>query len=183
MLRYVLTGTPGAGKTAMLRLLEISGHAVVEEAATDVIALEQALGRDTPWTDPRFIDKVVILQRQRQSTARPATATGPVFFDRSPVCTLAVSKFLGHPATPVLAAEIERIVTERIYQPTVFFVRNQGSIQATAERRISYQDSLAFERLHEHTYRQLGFTITDIPAGPLADRVRLLQETVQRHQQ
>lgn len=180
MLRYVLTGTPGAGKTAMLRLLETRGHPVVEEAATDVIALQQALGHDTPWDDPRFIDQVVTLQRRRQSTARPGKPGGPVYFDRSPVCTLALSRFLGHPATPMLAAEIERITAKRIYQPTVFFVRSQGSLHATAERRISYQESLAFECLHERAYRELGFTIADIPAGPLADRVGLVQDIVQR---
>lgn len=36
--RYVLTGAPGAGKTMLLRALAERGHAVVEEAATDVIA-------------------------------------------------------------------------------------------------------------------------------------------------
>ena len=45
MPRFVLTGTPGSGKTAMVRLLEREGYRVVAEAATDVIALEQALGR------------------------------------------------------------------------------------------------------------------------------------------
>lgn len=34
---YILTGAPGAGKTAILRLLEANGYPVVEEAATDVI--------------------------------------------------------------------------------------------------------------------------------------------------
>jgi len=48
---YILTGAPGAGKTAVLRLLEISGYAVVEEAATDVIALGNALaGRNRGGT-------------------------------------------------------------------------------------------------------------------------------------
>ena len=41
---YILTGTPGSGKTAILRMLEDAGYLVVEEAATDVIALGQALG-------------------------------------------------------------------------------------------------------------------------------------------
>jgi predicted ATPase len=50
--RYVLTGAPGSGKTAVLRLLETRGHAVVEEAAKDVIALENALGCAEPWADP-----------------------------------------------------------------------------------------------------------------------------------
>jgi hypothetical protein len=36
---YILTGAPGSGKTAILRQLELNGHTVVEEAATDVIAL------------------------------------------------------------------------------------------------------------------------------------------------
>ena len=32
---YILTGAPGAGKTAALRHLETDGYAVVEEAATE----------------------------------------------------------------------------------------------------------------------------------------------------
>jgi hypothetical protein len=39
---YIITGAPGAGKTAVLRLLGINGHVVVEEAATDAIALDKA---------------------------------------------------------------------------------------------------------------------------------------------
>jgi predicted ATPase len=44
MRRFILTGAPGSGKTAIIRQLELDGFAVVEEAATDVIALEQARG-------------------------------------------------------------------------------------------------------------------------------------------
>ena len=39
MRRFILTGTPGSGKTAIIRQLELDGFSVVEEAATDVIAL------------------------------------------------------------------------------------------------------------------------------------------------
>ena len=42
MKRYILTGTPGCGKTAILRALELAGYPVVEEAATDIIALRNA---------------------------------------------------------------------------------------------------------------------------------------------
>jgi predicted ATPase len=122
---YILTGAPGAGKTAVLRLLEVKGHVVVEEAATDVIALGNALGHEEPWHDRTFIDKVVALQQQRQNSIH-------------------------------------------------------GFVQTTAARRVSLEDSLVFEQLHEQTYRNLGFHLVEVPAGPLTERVPLVQQTVER---
>jgi len=78
---YILTGAPGAGKTAVLRHLETDGYAVVEEAATGVVALE---------------------------------------------------------------------------------------------------DSLVFERIHEQAYRDFGFRLVDVPAGPLADRVAVIKRAIGR---
>jgi predicted ATPase len=179
MPRYILTGAPGAGKTAVLRLLEISGYAVVEEAETDVIALGNALGCEEPWHDRAFIDKVITLQRQRQNSVRAADGAA-VFFDRSPVCTLALSRYLGFTTSHLLAREIDRVVAEGAYETTVFFIRNQGFVQATAARRISFEDSLVFEQLHEEAYRDLGFQLAEVPAGPLADRVALVQQTVRQ---
>ena len=66
MRRYILTGAPGAGKTSILQILAARGYPVVAEAATDVIAAEQARGVAEPWQDPVFIDKIIQLQRIRQ---------------------------------------------------------------------------------------------------------------------
>jgi predicted ATPase len=173
---YVLTGAPGSGKTAILRQLELDGHAVVEEAATDIIALWQALGQPEPWREPDFADQIVTLQRQRQQ--RRTAGTGITFFDRSPICTLALCRFLALPASRLLHAEIERLTAERVYERTAFFVRNQGSVQATAARRISFEDSLVFERVHEETYREYGFDLVEVPAGPLMTRVAIVQRVI-----
>ena len=70
------------------------------------------------------------------------------------------------------------MVEERTYEPTVFFIRNQGFVTATAARRISFEDSLVFEQVHEQTYRDLGFQVVDVPAGPLADRVALILKAI-----
>jgi predicted ATPase len=77
---YILTGAPGAGKTAVLRLLEVNGHVVVEEAATDTIALDHALGHGQPWHDHTFIYRIVTLQRSggtpcQQARPRPSSST------------------------------------------------------------------------------------------------------------
>ncbi|MCS7477695.1 AAA family ATPase [Umezawaea endophytica] len=176
MPKYVLTGTPGAGKTAVLRLLETRGHVVVEEAATDTIALDHALGHREPQHDNAFIDRIVTLQRSRERLAGASTA----FFDRSPVCTLALSRYLGLTTSPLLAREVDRVLAERVYSTTVFLVRNQGFVQPTAARRIGFADSLDFERVHERTYRELGFELVEVPAGPLTERVALVERTVGR---
>jgi predicted ATPase len=169
MKRFILTGAPGVGKTAILRQLELDGFSVVEEAATDVIALWQAQGVAEPWTDCSFIDVITDLQRRRQLRAASEPAEVQ-FHDRSPVCTAALAAYLGYPVSDVLSRELERIQSEDIYQQQVFFVRNLGFITPTEARRISFDESLRFERVHEETYRNFGFRIISIGPGPVFDR-------------
>jgi predicted ATPase len=54
--RFVLTGAPGAGKTALAVALRDRGYVIVAEAATDVIAEEHARGIDEPWRNGGFLD-------------------------------------------------------------------------------------------------------------------------------
>lgn len=77
--RYVVTGTPGAGKTSLLHGLQKRVWSVVEEAATDVIARAQAVGRDDPWSDGGFTSKIAVLQSSRSGRGSPrgsAAVTG-----------------------------------------------------------------------------------------------------------
>src|SRR5207237_9528937 len=103
--RLVLTGAPGSGKTTLLQALRQRGHAVVREAATDVIAAQQALGVAEPWLRDNFTELIVALQRDRQTSPMAGGVRGQVV-DRSPLCTLALPRYLEHPVGPVLAPEI-----------------------------------------------------------------------------
>jgi predicted ATPase len=173
-----MTGAPGCGKTSILAALRDQGYAVVPEAATDVIARQQARGVDEPWTRPEFIDQIVALQRARQLEAGE-NGTGVQLYDRSPVCTLALARYLDRPATPSLAGEIKRLTDQQIFQRPVFFVRPIGFIQATSARRISYAESLAFERLHESAYREHGFELIDVPLAPVRERAALVAREIE----
>ena len=177
MKRYILTGAPGSGKTSILRALAAKGHVVVEEAATDVIAMEHARGNMEPHADPAFIETITDLQIRRQTSA-PASPSGVQFFDRSPICTHALSAFLGYPVPPSLAREVERLAAEGVYERRVFFIDNLGFVEPTAARRISFEDSLAFEKVHANTYQALGYDCVSIPAAPVPDRVAAIEAYV-----
>lgn len=169
--RFILTGAPGAGKTALLRQLEVEGFGTAEEAATDVIALEQAKGVAEPWTDPGFIDRIVALQRQRRDRA-----TGEIqFHDRSAFCTEALATFLGYPPSDLLLREIEELKRTGFYDRRVFFVRLMGFIEPTAARRIGLEDARRFEAVHESTYRAHGFELVFLEPGSVVDRVAAIR--------
>ena len=60
MRRYIITGAPGAGKTTIVTALRERGYPVVDEAATDVIAREQAAGpRRAVDARPGFVDAIL----------------------------------------------------------------------------------------------------------------------------
>jgi predicted ATPase len=177
MTRFILTGAPGSGKTAIIRQLELDGFSVVEEAATDVIALKQAQGVAEPWRHPLFIDSIVELQRLRQAHASSETEEIQ-FHDRSAICTAALAAYLGYPPSDVLSRELTRLEEEAVFQRRVFFIENLGFIEPTQSRRISLEDALRFERVHEETYRKYGFERVFIAPGSLSDRVDAIKRAV-----
>jgi predicted ATPase len=107
-------------------------------------------------------------------------ATHIQFHDRSPICTLALSRHLGLPLSEVLDAEIDRITREKVFEREVFFVRNLGYCEPTAARKISFEDAVEFEHLHEAVYRELGYDLIDVPAGDISDRIDVIRDVIVR---
>ena len=177
MKRFIITGAPGAGKTAILRQLELDGFSVVEEAATDVIAAAQAQGTAEIWRHPSFIDAIAHLQRDRQMRASDQPDQVQ-FHDRSVVCTAALAIYLGYPFSPFLTGELERVQKEAIYQKRVFFIRNLGFITPTEARRITFEETVRFEKIHEETYRDFGFELVSVEPGSLAERVGVIKAAI-----
>jgi predicted ATPase len=177
MKRFVSTGAPGGGKTAIVRQLELDGFSVVEEAATDVIALAQARGVVEPWMHSSFIDSVADLQRRRQ--IRASREPDEVqFHDRSVTCTAALAAYLGQAVSDALSRELERVIAEGIFQRRVFFIRNLGFVTPTEARRISFEETLRFERIHEETYRKYGFELVFVGPGSVSERVAAIKASL-----
>ncbi len=158
--RFILTGTPGSGKTSVIQTLEKQGHTVIHEAATDVIAQEQAKGTEHPWENLDFIDKIVSAQKAK----RDDEDGDPLqFYDRSPFCTYALAQYLKYPLSTVLLNEIDHCLKNKSYQKMVFFFENLGFIEPTAARKITYEEALVFEQIHLDIYTQFGFDLIMVP--------------------
>jgi len=173
MRRFILTGAPGAGKTVLIRELERLGYPIVEEAATDVIALEQARGNLRPHEQPNFIEKIVHLQTLR---TKSATQGSLQFHDRSVICTAALAEFLGYPIPPLLDRAIRGARED--FERQVFFVRLLGFMHNTEARRISLEDSIRFETVHEAVYRRFGYTLNYVQAADIDARTAMILASV-----
>lgn len=171
--RFIFTGTPGSGKTAVIQELYQLGYVVVPEAATDVITIAQQSGNMQPWEQAEFVDHIIAMQRQRQIEA----AGSLQFYDRSPFCVVALARYLSEYGyirdfTPsaVLNDEIERCLSLGIYQSKVFFFDNLGFIAHTDARKISYEDALVFEQIHLDVYQSYGFEMIRVPKLSIQSR-------------
>jgi predicted ATPase len=89
-----------------------------------------------------------------------------------------LADYLGHPLSPCLASELERVRTEAIYEKRVFLIRNLGFVTPTEARRISFEETVRFERLHEDTYRDFGFELFSIEPRSLMERVSLIKAAI-----
>ena len=184
---FILTGAPGAGKTIALRQLEAMGHPVVEEAATDVIALAHAKGVAEPHLDPAFIDAIVTLQEQR----RKRTASPPPVGEGDPegVGGAAASKASPgappSPASPVLPPTGEE---RRILQvPMTFHDRSPICTLALAQYlgfRVSDVLARALRTIDQEKFyarrvfflRNLGFIVnTEVRRISFEDTLRFEQ--------
>ena len=87
---------------------------------------------------------------------------------------------LGYPPSQLLERELGRVMREATFERTVFFVRNLGFVSPTQARRISFEESLRFEQIHEEVYRESGFNLIFVQGGPLIARVSQIRQIVER---
>ena len=60
----------------------------------------------------------------------------------------------------------------------VFFIRNLGFVTPTEARRISFEETVRFERIHEETYRDFGFELVSVEPRSLMERVSIIKAAI-----
>lgn len=171
--RYILTGGPCVGKTSIIHGLSTLGYTVVPEAATEVIAEEQAQGNSEPWKNPDFDLKISdrIYQRQQESSQSGASI---VFFDRGPIDPLSYACYYNYSIHPTIISRVEEILEKPFYETTVFLIA--PLIEELYENSvIRYEDRATSEKLGDYlaqAYKVLGFSVVKVPFGTIPQRVQ-----------
>jgi len=101
--------------------------------------------------------------------------------DRSVFCTAALTRYLGYQFSAGLVDELTRSQQQRIFENRVFLVRNLGFVTPSPARRITLEEMLRFEKIHDEVYREFGFEVVYVEPGPLIERVAVIKAAV--HQQ
>jgi predicted ATPase len=85
---------------------------------------------------------------------------------------------LGAPYQPFLRANWSVSREKRSTNAGFFFVRNLGFVKPTEARRISYQETVRFEKIHEDTCRDFGFELVPVERGSLLERVGAIKAAI-----
>jgi predicted ATPase len=174
--KYILTGAPGSGKSAIVLELEQRGEIVVREAAEDIIKLNQAKGIERPWELENFQDQILDLQIQREY--RIPRTLGYAIIDRGILDGLAYLNMESKTAKRI-NEELGR--DSRIpYSKTIFLIEQLGTIDKNKVRREDYLEALKLEKKFEGIYQEYGFNIERIPALPVKERADIILKIIGR---
>jgi predicted ATPase len=170
---FVLTGAPGAGKTAILDRIGAGIHRV-GEPAREILAEQRSVGgagthdRDASL----FVD--LLLERSIDKHEAAQRWEGPVVFDRGVPDCVAYAVLMGTDPTAARAA------SERYrYHPEVLVVEPWEEIYVTdAERTMSFADTIPFHAALVDAYERAGYSLVEVPRDSAANRAAFVRELV-----
>lgn len=172
---HVLTGPPGAGKTAVLEALrpEID---VCDEPARAVLAHQRAIGgRGTGEQDAELFVSLM-LERTVRDCKRHAASGAPVLFDRGLPDLLGFARHYG-----LKTDDIERYCHRFRYNSRVFWFPHWPDIYVQdAERRATADEADRFGDLLKQSYQDLGYTMIDVPKQPVSARAAFVNAELAR---
>lgn len=178
---YIITGGPGVGKSTTLSFLkEKMGIAVVMEAATDLIKDDLKKGIKEPWAKEKFNSRVFKLQQKRQDLVK-SSEKSVVFFDRAPMDVLTYEVSKTNPNSKLIE-KIKSVVSEDLYQKTVFFLENLDKCKQTEVRAETLEESIQKGNDIVKMYRSLGYRLVRIPSATVEERANRIMNIVKLEQ-
>ncbi len=166
MSRVIVTGGPGAGKTALLHALQTRGHTIVGDSPRTIIQERRRRGLSPRPNADEFAQE--ILRMDVENFVRHAESSGYVFFERSVLDALCGVDMVA----PLSESELRTWLAKYPYCPKVFVLPPWQAIYANdAERDHTFEHA---ERVHRVTIEWYGrfdrYQVVEVPRVSVAER-------------
>ncbi|MED5490794.1 MAG: AAA family ATPase [Pseudomonadota bacterium] len=171
--RFVLSGGPGGGKSALLAALAERGYPVVPESARAIIRSRMQAGL-APRPEPAAFAQA-IFQQDAQRYQQSQNLDTPCFFDRSVVDAL----YMLHAAGAMDDAAVAQQCSAYPYNRTVFFLPPWLAIyQTDAERDQTFSEAQQVYANLKRWYLRWGYDVVDVPCCSVQERVAFVLHAV-----
>lgn len=163
----VITGGPGAGKSALLGELDDRGYPTSPEAGREILRDQARIGGRATHTGDQLVYAEIMLAWGMRAHRRADCHIGPVFFDRGVPDLIGYYRLIGHP----VPAHVRTAAENFRYHPRVFVAPPWPAIYATDTER--GQDFAEAVRTHDTVaaaYAELGYELVALPEADIAAR-------------
>lgn len=174
-LRYVITGGPGSGKSAILKVLNERGYCCFEEVSRRLIKEQARLDNGImPWDNlPAFAE--LALEAMVQQYHMSQEAGGICFFDRAIPDVFGYLMNSGFSVPPDYKVRLK----ECRYQHDVFILPPWPDIfEQDDERPQTYDEAVSLYHALYEAYDSCGFTLHHVPKSSVEKRVAFIEALV-----
>ncbi len=158
---YILTGGPGAGKTAILHELQKKGFRCIEEVARKTIKEQMAInGQGVPWGDLATY-KDLLLKNEVESYRSAAKNKSLItFFDRGIIDLIAYDRRTQTPSSK----ELLDAAMSYTYNKNVFVTPPWKDIFCNdTERKQTFEEGVEVYENLVKVYAEYGFNVIEVP--------------------
>lgn len=171
---FVFTGGPGAGKTAVIEVLEQKGYFCIPEVARQIIRQQVASGgAGVPWNDMRLYTQLMQEQTIAVFDKVPLGSTGPVFFDRGLPDVICHAQLNNLPVDEELKTATYQL---RYNQQVFLFPPWQEIYETDAERKQNFETAVATYEILKDVYKKYDYVLVEVPKMPIVDRAAFILE-------
>jgi predicted ATPase len=165
MSRIVITGGPGAGKTALLLALQAHGYPIVGDSPRAIIQDRRSRGLSPRPNAYEFAHET--LRMDIENFVHHATTPGHVFFERSVVDALCGLDCV----TPLKESELSRWLSTYQYCSKVFVLPPWQAIYVNdTERDHTFEHAESVYRTVQEWYRRCRYQVIEVPKVSVAER-------------
>jgi predicted ATPase len=170
--KIVITGGPGTGKSTVITELEKQKFTCMHEISRAITLMAKKNGIEQLFLkDPLLFSKLLLEARIEQFKKATTYKADSVFFDRGIADVFAYMNYLGVNYPDIFVEECNR----NKYYNVVFLMPPWKEIYITDnERYESFEQALAIHNHLNIAYKNLGYTVIEVPFGTVKERVKFI---------